>query len=56
MVRVAPIYSELKTDRKVFHNNDRCHERRKIEPEHIRQGTDSRPVCDQCDKLTREGK
>ena len=26
MVRVAPIYSELKTDRKVFHNNDRCHD------------------------------
>jgi hypothetical protein len=56
MVRVAPIYSELKTDRKVFHNNDRCHERNRIEPENVRQGTDSRPVCEHCDRLTREGK
>jgi hypothetical protein len=55
-MRVAAIYSALKTDRKVFHNNDRCVERNRIEPEHVRLGTDSRPVCEHCDKLTREGK
>lgn len=56
MAKVAPTYSALNTDRKVYHNNDYCRERNNIEKENVRQGTDGRPLCEHCDKWNREGK
>lgn len=56
MAKVAPTYSAKNTDRKVYHNNDKCTERNNIEKENVRQGTDNRPLCEHCAKLNSEGK
>ncbi len=56
MAKVTPIYSVKETDRKVYHNNDKCTERNNIEKENVRQGTDGRPICKTCDDLNTAGK
>lgn len=52
MAKVAPIYSAKETDRKVYHDNDKCTERNNIEPANVRQGTGGRPLCEHCSRLT----
>jgi hypothetical protein len=52
MAKVAPIYSAKETDRKVYHDDDRCTERNNIEMKNIRQGTGNRPRCDHCARLS----
>jgi hypothetical protein len=55
-MKVPPFYSIKKSDRQVYHNNNRCTEGNNIEKENLRQGTDGRPLCDHCERLNREGK
>lgn len=56
MSKVQPIYSVKNTDRKVYHDNDKCTERNNIERENVRHGTDGRPLCEHYARLNREGK
>lgn len=54
-MKVDPIYSVKITDRRVYHNNNRCTERNNIERENIRHGTDGRPLCEHCARLNNQG-
>jgi len=51
MAYARPIYSAKETDRKVYHNNDRCAERNNIEEANIRQGTGRLLGCEHCERL-----
>jgi hypothetical protein len=51
MAKVAPCYSKLETDRKVYHDNDKCQTRDNIQPENRVPGTGGRPKCQECAKL-----
>jgi len=50
-MKKSPWYSAKITDRKVYHNNTECNTGNNIEVENIRQGTDNRPLCDECKGL-----
>ena len=52
MAKVSPFHSVKETDRKVYHDNDSCTEGNNIEPENRRSGTDGRPKCDHCTRLS----
>ncbi len=36
-----------------YHNNTRCSTGNNIDPEHLRQGTGGRPLCQECNSLNR---
>lgn len=40
----------------VHHNNTNCNTGNNIETENIRQGTGGKPLCQECERLRREGK
>lgn len=46
----SPWYS-VKPETKVYHNNTECNTGNNIEPENVRQGTDGRPLCEECKRL-----
>jgi hypothetical protein len=50
-VKVNPYHSILKTDRAVYHDNNRCTEGNNIEPRNRRSGTAGRPKCEHCKRL-----
>ena len=39
-----------------YHNNSRCSTGNNIDPEHLRQGTGGRPLCQECDRLNQLGR
>jgi hypothetical protein len=51
-MKVAPFHSVLKTDRRVYHDNDKCTEGNNIEKKNRRPGTDGRPRCEHCSRLS----
>lgn len=51
-MRVPPFHSVLKTDRNVYHDNDKCTEGNNIEKQNRRPGTDGRPKCEHCKRLS----
>lgn len=51
MAKVSPFYSAKETDRKVYHDNDKCTEGNNIEKQNVRQGTGGRPRCEHCSRL-----
>ena len=53
MARVAPWHSVRDTDRKVYHDSDKCTEGNNIEAKYRRAGTDGRPRCKNCDERER---
>lgn len=55
-MKMDSVYSVKETDRKVYHDNDKCTEWNNIEKRNLRSGTDGRPLCDHCARLNREGK
>ena len=52
MARVRPFHSARLGSRNVYHDNDRCTEGNNIELHYRRDGTDGRPRCDHCNRLT----
>jgi len=51
MAKVSPFHSIAPSDRKVYHDNDRCTEGNNIEPRNKRSGTAGRPRCEHCSRL-----
>jgi hypothetical protein len=51
MAKVTAFHSKLKTDRRVYHDNDKCTEGNNIEPRNRVSGTDGRPKCEHCARL-----
>jgi hypothetical protein len=51
MGKVAPFHSKLETDRKVYHDNDKCTEGNNIERQNRVSGTGGRPRCEHCNRL-----
>ena len=51
MAKVAPFHSKKKSDRNVYHNNDKCTEGNNIEKENRAPGTGGRPLCEHCARL-----
>jgi hypothetical protein len=51
MAKVPPFHSKRETDRKVYHDNDKCTEGNNIETYNKVPGTGSRPRCEHCIKL-----
>src|SRR5215216_3601257 len=39
-----------------YHNNPQCSTGSNIDPEHLRQGTGGRPLCQECDRLNQLGR
>jgi len=56
MSRVSSFHSKKETDRKVYHDNNKCTEGNNIEKKYLASGTDGRPLCDHCKRLDAEGK
>lgn len=52
MAKVAPFHSVKETDRNVYHDNSSCTEGNNIETENKRTGTDNRPKCEHCKRLS----
>jgi len=52
MSKVAPFHSVKETDRKVYHDNNSCTEGNNIEVKNKRSGTDGRPKCEHCQRLS----
>lgn len=52
MAKVSAFHSKLKTDRNVYHDNDKCTEGNNIEKENRVSGTGGRPKCEHCARLT----
>lgn len=50
-MKVPPFHSKLETDKKVYHNNNKCTEGNNIETFNRRPGTDGRPLCKHCAEL-----
>ncbi|HKY99122.1 MAG TPA: hypothetical protein VJL35_14795 [Gemmatimonadaceae bacterium] len=51
MAKVAPFHSKKETDKKVYHNDNRCTEGNNIETYNKVAGTGGRPLCDHCARL-----
>lgn len=51
-MRVAPFHSAKPNTRNVYHDNNRCTEGNNIERYYLRPGTDGRPKCEHCQRLT----
>ena len=52
MAKVDVYYSIRESDRKVHHNNNKCREGNAIESYIRSSGTENRPLCEQCEKLS----
>ena len=52
MAKVAPFHSVKPNDSNVYHDNSSCTLGNNIEKENVRAGTDGRPKCDQCKRLS----
>ncbi|MCH8903562.1 MAG: hypothetical protein IIA45_06585 [Bacteroidetes bacterium] len=52
MSKVPAFHSVRETDRKVYHDNSSCTEGNNIEKENKRSGTDGRPKCEHCTRLS----
>lgn len=52
MAKVDPFHSIKPSARPVYHNNTECTEGNNIEKENLRKGTDNRPLCDHCSRLS----
>lgn len=52
MAKVAAFHSKRESDRKVYHNNDKCTEGNNIETYNKVAGTGGRPLCNHCSKLS----
>jgi hypothetical protein len=52
MAIVAPFHSKRESDRKVYHNNDKCTEGNNIETYNKVPGTGGRPLCTRCAELS----
>ena len=48
MAKVSPFHSKRETDRKVYHDNDRCTEGNNIESYNKVPGTGGLPLCKEC--------
>ncbi len=55
MSRVTPFHSKKDSDRKVYHDNNKCTEGNNIEKENRQSGTDNRPLCEHCKRLDDAG-
>lgn len=51
MAKVPAFHSKRETDRKVYHDNDKCTEGNNIETYNRVPGTGGRPKCDHCSRL-----
>jgi hypothetical protein len=52
MAKVPAFHSSRESDRKVYHDNDKCTEGNNIEPRNRTAGTDNRPRCEHCQRLS----
>jgi hypothetical protein len=52
MAKVGPWHSNRESDRKVYHDNTSCTEGNNIEYKYRTTGTDGRPRCEHCNKLS----
>lgn len=52
MAKTAPWYSVKPTDRRVYHDDNACTEGNNIETQNRRPGTDGRPKCEHCKRLS----
>jgi hypothetical protein len=52
MAKVPPFHSKRESDRKVYHDNDRCTEGNNIETYNRVSGTGGRPRCEHCERLS----
>lgn len=52
MAKVAPFHSVKETDKKVYHDNNSCTEGNNIETKNRKLGTDNRPKCEHCQRLS----
>ena len=55
MPYVSPFHSDRPRDRAVYHNN-RCGPSTEIPPANRVSGTGGRRLCDDCEKMNRDGK
>ena len=44
------------TKQNVHHNNSNCNTGNNIERENLKQGTGNKPLCSECEKLSRDNK
>jgi hypothetical protein len=51
-MRIAPWHSAKETDRSVYHDNTGCTEGNNIEARYRRAGSDGRPKCSHCSRLS----
>jgi len=52
MAKTSPWHSTRESDRKVYHDNTSCTEGNNIESRYKRSGTDGRPKCAHCSRLS----
>ena len=52
MAKVPPFHSSLPQHRNVYHDDNQCTEGNNIEPRYRRPGTDGRPKCEHCKRLS----
>lgn len=52
MAKVSPFHSVKPSAPKVYHNNNACTEGNNIESHNRRPGTDGRPLCNHCARLS----
>ena len=50
MARVSPWHSSRESDRKVYHDSNKCTEGNNIEDRYRQPGTDGRPRCKNCEE------
>lgn len=55
-MKTNPWHSVKTTDKPVHHDNTSCTEGNNIEKENRREGTGSRPLCNRCGELDKQGK
>lgn len=55
MSKVAVFYSIRDTDSRVHHNNNACADGKTIESYVRSTGSDKRPLCGECEKLSADG-
>lgn len=51
MAKVSAFHSVKESDKKVYHDNDKCTEGNNIESQNRRSGTGNRPRCEHCSRL-----
>lgn len=52
MPLTANYYSISREDREVYHDKSNCPDGERIKPENKRYGTDNRPKCQECPKVS----